>query len=192
MGQQPRRGAGGIGAHAQACAEAWQWLETNQLVCPKPGGGDGWHFITRKGEQFQSASEVREYVEAQELPVHFLNKAFIRDVRSLFLQARYDTAVFEAFRLLEVAIRERARLGNEHIGTKLAYHELVDRVWLRGRTRDDRADRRAAPANWPRFAALRSFRRVLPTRAFFACAARATAEAGERTTRASCAMCCLA
>jgi uncharacterized protein (TIGR02391 family) len=40
-------------------------------------------------------------------------------VRPLYLQGRYDLAVFEAFHKLEVAIRTVAGLGTDLIGTRL-------------------------------------------------------------------------
>jgi hypothetical protein len=103
----------------QACAEAWLWLEANQLICPQPKNG-GWYFVTRKGAEVRDFSGVRNLIESEQLPASFVHPSFLRDVRSLYMQGRYDTAVFEAFRLLEVAIRDRAGLGHDLISTKLA------------------------------------------------------------------------
>ncbi|MEN8132073.1 MAG: TIGR02391 family protein [Pseudomonadota bacterium] len=63
---------------------------------------------------------MRSLVEGEQLPDHFLHDSFINDVRPLFLQGRYDLAVFEAFHRLEVCTREAAELGDELIGTRLA------------------------------------------------------------------------
>jgi uncharacterized protein (TIGR02391 family) len=42
------------------------------------------------------------------------------NVLPLFLQGRYDLAVFEAFHRLEIGMRTASKLGDEWIGTKLA------------------------------------------------------------------------
>ncbi|WP_436296235.1 TIGR02391 family protein [Variovorax sp. LjRoot175] len=105
---------------AAACAEAWSWLESSWLICRHPEQDNDWYISTRKGEELRGHANVRSMLAAQELPQHFLHAALIRDVLPLFLQGRYDLAVFEAFHLLEIAIRDAAGLGAELIGTNLA------------------------------------------------------------------------
>lgn len=111
-GQHPQVGA--------ACAEAWSWLESNWLICRHPEQDNDWYIPTRKGEELRGHANVRQMMAAQELPEHFLHASFARDVLPLFLQGRYDLAVFEAFHLLEINIRDAAGLGADLIGTGLA------------------------------------------------------------------------
>ncbi|MFS8980800.1 TIGR02391 family protein [Cupriavidus necator] len=64
-------------------------------------------------------------ISQQELPADFLHPASPANVRPLFLQSRFDTAVFEAFKSPEVAIRKTAGLGDDSIGVALpsrAFH----------------------------------------------------------------------
>lgn len=103
------------------CAVAWSWLEANWLICRRPDVmSSDWYMATRRGQELRDRAGVRALIDSEQLPEHFLHDAFIRDVLPLFLQGRYDLAVFEAFHRLEINIRDAAKLGDELIGTKLA------------------------------------------------------------------------
>lgn len=105
---------------SEACAVAWSWLEANWLICRHPEQDNDWYIPTKRGKELRDRAGVRSLVEGAQLPDHFLHDAFIADVRPLFLQSRYDLAVFEAFHRLEIGIRDAAGLGDDLIGTKLA------------------------------------------------------------------------
>ena len=105
---------------SEACAVAWSWLEANWLICRHPEKDNDWYMPTKRGQELRDRAGVRRLVEGGQLPAHFLHESFIPDVRPLFLQGRYDLAVFEAFHRLEIGIREAARFGHDLIGTKLA------------------------------------------------------------------------
>lgn len=107
-------------AVGEACAEAWSWLESNWLICRHPEQDNDWFIPTRKGRELRGQAGVRAMLAARELPEHFLHPSFARDIIPLFLQGRYDLAVFEAFHRLEISIREASRLGDDLIGTSLA------------------------------------------------------------------------
>ena len=59
-------------------------------------------------------------ISNEQLPEYFLHSEFVVNIRPLFLQSRFETAVFEAFKTLEVAIRAAAGLGDDSIGVALA------------------------------------------------------------------------
>jgi uncharacterized protein (TIGR02391 family) len=106
----------------QACAEAWAWLEANGLICPNPtalGSGD-WYTATRRALVVKDHQSVRSLIASQELPEYFLHADLAQGVRALFLQGRFETAVFEAFKTVEVEIRTAAELGNDLVGVQLA------------------------------------------------------------------------
>jgi len=105
---------------SEACAVAWSWLEANWLICKHPEQDNDWYIPTRRGKELRDKTGVRKLVEGEQLPAHFLHDSLISDVRPLFLQGRYDLAVFESFHRLEISIREAANLGDELVGTKLA------------------------------------------------------------------------
>lgn len=110
---------------AKPCAEAWAWLESNGLICEHPEKDRGWYMVTRRGQQIGTLQNLRSVIESQQLPEHFLHPEVLVHARPLFLQGRLDTAVFEAFKALEVAIRTVAGMGADAIGVSLvnkAFH----------------------------------------------------------------------
>ena len=105
---------------AQRCAEAWDWLEANGFISEHYESTNGWFVLTRAGRQLAEGQRLQDFVAASEFPEKGLHAEIIRNSRPLFLQGRIDTAVFEAFKALEVEIRSAAGLGNDLVGTALA------------------------------------------------------------------------
>lgn len=103
-----------------ACSAAWSWLESNGLICRHPEQDNEWFVPTSRGRQIRNHQGIRELISNEQLPEHFLHAEFIKNVRPLFLQSRFETSVFEAFKTLEVAIRSTAGFGDDSIGVSLA------------------------------------------------------------------------
>ena len=103
-----------------ACSAAWSWLESNGLICPHPEQGSDWFVPTPRARDVRNHQSLRQLISNEQLPEHFLHPEFVVNVRPLFLQSRFETAVFEAFKTLEVAIRVGAGLGEDAIGVQLA------------------------------------------------------------------------
>jgi uncharacterized protein (TIGR02391 family) len=114
-GEYARSGGGA----ALPLAEAWSWLEVNGLICQHFERDEGYYMITRLGRTLADQRDLAKFIEGGQLPEHFVHRTLRGDVRDSFLGGRFDTAVFEAFRALEVAIRSAAGLGNDSFGTKL-------------------------------------------------------------------------
>lgn len=100
------------------CAEAWSWLNTAGLICEEPKGDR--YFVTRAGLAVPDRQGVARWVEERELPESMLHEQLRGQALILFRQGIFDTAVFESFKTLEVAIRAAASYGDEKIGTALA------------------------------------------------------------------------
>jgi len=103
-----------------ACSEAWSWLAINGFICEHPEQDNGWMRLTRKATAAPAHDAVSRWVESQQLPESMLHEALQSLARSLFMQGHYETAVFEAFKTLEVSIRDVARLGHDLVGVPLA------------------------------------------------------------------------
>ena len=104
-----------------AFSEAWGWLEAIGLLAVDPEHDGFWYFATKRGREVGSSREaVRAFVASQSLPESFLDVSLLVDVRPLYLQGRFDLAVFGAFHQLEVSIRDAAGLGADLVGTRLA------------------------------------------------------------------------
>jgi uncharacterized protein (TIGR02391 family) len=121
-----------------AVLEACGWLLSAGLIIPHPQGGysqssnlqggysQGSHpqggpsyILTRRGAKLASEQDVADYRDNGILPTGLLHPRIASDVRSHFLHGHYDTAVFHAFRELEIAIREASCAGAHLIGDKL-------------------------------------------------------------------------
>lgn len=89
----------------QALMEAWVWLEREGLIAPKPGSEGEWVFITRRGRRLKKAADLQAYRRANLLPKHLLHPVIAQKIWSAFVRGEYDTAVFQAFKEVEVAVR---------------------------------------------------------------------------------------
>lgn len=103
-----------------ACSSAWSWLEANGFIARAPEKDNEWYLPTRRGNEVGNSQNLKAYLLNDQLPEVFLHDTFLGHVRPLFFQSRFDTAVFEAFKALEVAIRDAGGYGNEMFGKKLA------------------------------------------------------------------------
>lgn len=105
---------------ALTLAEGWHWLVQEGFIAPKPGDTFGWHFITRRGQKIRNRAELAAYTNAVILPRKLLHPAIASACWSAFLRGEYDTAVFQAYRELEVAIRTAGNYSANDYGPDLA------------------------------------------------------------------------
>ena len=101
------------GKIAERFMEAWSWLDREGFIARKPNdlqGND--FFITRAGREILSAEDFQARRKADTFP-DGLDPVLMRTVRPLFARGDYDTAVFRAFKEIEVRIRRKdaARTG---------------------------------------------------------------------------------
>lgn len=100
-------------------SEAFAWLVAKQYLVHAPTGDVGWYVVSRAGAEAVKQQSVVNWTEEREMPSNLLHPAIVAEALHQFRQGRFDTAVFVAFRNLEVEIRNAAGLGPELIGTKL-------------------------------------------------------------------------
>ncbi|WP_143227278.1 MULTISPECIES: TIGR02391 family protein [unclassified Acidovorax] len=108
------------GAVGTACSAAWSWLEANGFIAKHPEQDNDWYVPTRQGEALRDHQALRQFMTSEQLPETFLHPELLQHVRPLFFQSRFETAVFEAFKSLEVSIRNAANLGHDLVGVQLA------------------------------------------------------------------------
>ena len=109
-----------------ATAEAWNWLLREGMVAAKPGDQFGWYFVTRRGAQLKTRKDIGDYRKSIELPRSMLHPQILEACWAPYFRGEYDTAVFKAFRELEIEIRAASGLPSHLIGTDLArkaFHE---------------------------------------------------------------------
>ncbi len=133
VAQETHRGSGSPNRHnfslgfrnhpepvQRAIMEAWAWLETSGAIAELPQHQDGWFFVTRRGHELAQSSDTAVFTRGQTLPRHLLHPRIEQKVWSAFLRGEYDSAVFEAFKQVEVAIRDAGGFPHTDIGVPLA------------------------------------------------------------------------
>ena len=99
--------------------EAWFWLEREGFLAPKHGPNRDVFFITRRGKRMKGSADVKAFRKANLLPKGLLHPVIAQKVWGLFLRAEYDTAVFQAFKEVEVAVRKAGNFESTLVGVKL-------------------------------------------------------------------------
>lgn len=112
-----------------AIAEAFGSLEAMGLIINDirqmvPGA---WWRLTRRGAAAikGSGADIRTFARTHLLPRDILQPGLIDAVYPLFLRGEYDTAVFSAFRHVEVAVRAAVRGGSAGIPEHYVGVDLV-------------------------------------------------------------------
>lgn len=108
-------------AIAHVFMEAWTWLEAHCLIAadPRRGTSGNYFFVTRLGRQIRSADRFKELLHTRLLRPEMLRGELVANVWPVFLRGQYDTAVFQAFKEVEIAVRTKARLSNSDTGMPL-------------------------------------------------------------------------
>jgi uncharacterized protein (TIGR02391 family) len=106
-------------AVASAFLEAWVWLEREGLIVPRVGAGHEWISISRRGLSMRSRADIQAYRRANLLPHDQLHGAIADRVWATFLRGDYDSAVFQAFKEVEVAVRAAGGFTNGDFGVAL-------------------------------------------------------------------------
>lgn len=111
-----------------ALMEAWQWLEREGLVAPRPTSLSSetvvmatgtTYFVTSRGKQITQREDLNVYRKSNLLPEGQLHPIIAQKVWSLFLRGDYDCAVFQAFKEVEIAVRKAGNHDGQDIGVNL-------------------------------------------------------------------------
>jgi len=104
----------------RAIMEAWAWLESSGCLAQEPEQSEGVFFVTRRGHELAESSDTAVFTREQTLPRHLLHPKIEQKVWSAFLRGQYDSAVFEAFKQVEVALRSAGGFADTELGVALA------------------------------------------------------------------------
>lgn len=100
--------------------EAWCWLEKEGMLAPRPDdSGSDFLYVTKKGYKYRNKSDLDTYRKGGLLPKGVLDNKLLEKVYPLFLRGDYDTAVFQAFKEVEVRVRKKAKLSETLYGVDL-------------------------------------------------------------------------
>lgn len=120
-------GTGAIDAYAgdkvdevvRAITEAWIWLEREGMIAPNAKLGIEWKYVTKRGQELAASSDISEYIKSNIIPRNSLDPVLASKVLPLFIRGDYDTAVFQAFKEVEIRVRNAASLPPSLIGVEL-------------------------------------------------------------------------
>jgi uncharacterized protein (TIGR02391 family) len=102
-----------------AIAEAVSWLENQGVIIQDPNQPADRYTLTRRGRKLRTRVDVGTFRRAQALPLQLLPQALADKVHHLFLRGDHDTAVFQAFKEIEIAVRKAAALPETLVGREL-------------------------------------------------------------------------
>lgn len=100
--------------------EGWAWLLSNGMTAPNPWASPDAVFVTRLGQRIASANKLKEYRKAFALQKETLHHSIAERCHAQFIRGEFDSAVFEAYKTLEVEIRSAAQLPATLLGVALA------------------------------------------------------------------------
>lgn len=103
----------------RALMEAWAWLVSEGFLVNDIHVDLAAYFISRRGRQINTREEMAAYCKASLLPKGQLHASIATKVYPAFLRGEYDTAIFQALREVEVAVRGAGNFGTDDYGQDL-------------------------------------------------------------------------
>ena len=103
---------------SEVLMEGWAWLEQRGLIVPRPGA-DGWFNVADKGKNLKTREDFESFQKAESLPRKLLHPTILKSSMGSFIRGEYDTAVFNAFKQIEVEVRTAGGFPEGTIGTDL-------------------------------------------------------------------------
>lgn len=104
-----------------ALREAWAWLEGAALIIQDDRflGPHDHRILSRKAKKLACESNFGRAFATRLLQKDVLNRRIREDVWALYHRGKYDTAVFEALKAVEIAVRDAAGYSNDDYGTDM-------------------------------------------------------------------------
>ncbi len=117
-GQYPQNRRGEI---RTALIEAWAWLEGQGLLVRHPGwqGPHEIRMLSRRAQQLAEESAPHRAYKMRRIPKDALHPAIREDVWAAYHRSKYDSAVFEAMKAVEVAVRDAIDAPTTLLGVNL-------------------------------------------------------------------------
>jgi uncharacterized protein (TIGR02391 family) len=99
--------------------EGWVQLERDGLLIQKPEANDQSRILSRQGQRLAAGGGFKEFRASRALPHALLHPMIEERCRGDFVRGEYESAIVKAFKGVEVAVREAARLTDRDIGVPL-------------------------------------------------------------------------
>ncbi len=102
-----------------ALHEAWNWLVSNGLIAQREGHPHETFFITRRSIQIKTKQDFETFQKGRLLPRNLLHLSIAEPAWLLFIRGDYPTAVFQAYKEVEVAVRTAGGFTAADLGVPL-------------------------------------------------------------------------
>lgn len=104
-----------------AISEAWNWLTVQGILIPDPGmnGNNGYMVLTRRAVSLLKQNSFQNYARSVAFPKSLLHPTIADEVWIDLARGDLETAVFKAFKAVEVAVREAGHFNATDVGTDL-------------------------------------------------------------------------
>jgi len=102
-----------------AVAEAVNWLETAGLLVRVHEANYTHYDVSRRGEAVKSKETFVGFVRQAKITKDALHPAIAEQAWPIYIRGKFDAAVFEAFKAIEVAVRKAGRFSNTDLGRDL-------------------------------------------------------------------------
>ncbi len=100
----------------EAAMEALAWLMAEGFVIPdfhSTTTGSGWYRLGPTARKAVTQTDIQELIRLRQiLPKAFLHQEITKHAVPIFMTGSYDTSVHEAFKQVEITIRDATRLNN--------------------------------------------------------------------------------
>jgi uncharacterized protein (TIGR02391 family) len=104
---------------AEAFKEGWLWLEREGVLLPEIGSTSHSFTISRRGTRLKTRTDVQAYRRGKLLPRDQIHPRIVEKAWATFLRGAYDSAVSEAFKQVEIAVRDAGGYGAKRLGREL-------------------------------------------------------------------------
>jgi uncharacterized protein (TIGR02391 family) len=95
----------------RALMEAWSCLIRDGILVPEPNNPYAVYVLSRRGQRIKTEQDYAAFRHASAFPRGGIHPSIYEKVYPLYLRGEYETAVFQSFKLVEVAVREAAGDG---------------------------------------------------------------------------------
>jgi len=99
--------------------EAWSWLQGGGFLVRDAHQPGDWFFLSRRARHLRQRDAFASYRKPNLLPRGYLHELIAAKVYPAFLRGEYDTAVFQAFREIEIAARQAGKFDADLVGKDL-------------------------------------------------------------------------
>lgn len=90
------------------------------MLAPRPNSDScNSQYVTKKGFKYRRKADLEIYKKSYLLRRENLDQNLFDNVYNLFIRGDYDTAIFRAYKEVEVRVRKKAGLPDDLLGIKL-------------------------------------------------------------------------